>query len=414
MAANVSAPTADQVLRRRASAVIPNGMYGHEATSYTSAHYPQFFRSGRGALLQDVNGREYVDLMCAWGPIVLGHQDPTVEAAAQHARLGGECLNGPTEHLVELAETFVDLVADADWAMMAKNGTDATTACLTIARAHTSRPLVLVARGCYHGAAPWCTPEPNGTLPSDRAAMRYFDYNDTLDFDRAVEDAGSDLAAVLLTPFRHVEGEPQNLVDPVFAAHVRQTCDRLQALLVLDDVRCGFRLALGGSWESLGVAVDLSAWSKAIGNGYPIAAITGTDVVREAASSVFLTGSFWMNASPMAAAVATLRRLKQIDGPTLMREAGERLRDGILAQASSTGLQVRYTGPPVMPYLTFESDSDHERMMCFADAALDAGVFLHPRHNWFMSCALNEEIVDRALRGTEQGFLSVARTFGAD
>ncbi len=399
-------------LRARADRVIPAGMYGHQAASQLGDGYPQFFRGGSGAIIVDVDGREYVDLMCSWGPVILGHRDPAVEAAAAEQRMLGDCLNGPSEQLVLLAEKLVDTIVDADWAMMAKNGTDATTACVTIARQHTGRGLILVARGCYHGAAPWCTPIHNGTLPTDRAGVRYFDYNDVVDFDRAVTEAREDLAGVLLLPFRHVEGEDQELVDGGFARHVREVCDASDALLMLDDVRCGFRLAHGGSWESLGVRVDLSAWSKAIANGYPLAAVTGTDAVREAATKVFLTGSFWMNAVPMAASIATLDRLTAIDGVSIMARAGARLREGLLAQAGAAGLSVRYTGPDALPYMTFVGDSHRQMLHAFATEAVQNGVYLHPRHNWFMSCALDDAAVDQALIGTEPAFAVVAKQFG--
>lgn len=400
-------------LTRRAHRVLPGGMYGHQATRHLSPAYPQYFASGDGAFITDVDGNDYVDLMCTWGPVVLGHRDPVITAAVQEQMAQGDCLAGPGPVIVDLAETLVDTIADADWILFGKNGTDATTACLTIARAHTSRSVVLVARGVYHGAAPWCTPDPTGTLPTDRAAMGYFDYNDTASFDAAVAAAGDDLAAVMLTPFRHVEGEDQELVDLGFAQHVRRTCDDHGALLIVDDVRCGFRLAHGGSWEPLGVRVDLSAWSKAIANGYPLAAVTGADKVRDSASAVFLTGSFWMNATPMVAALATVRRLSDIDGVGLMRRAGARLREGVLAQAVDHSLAVNYTGPDVMPYLTFAGDADHERITYFAEAALAEGVYLHPKHNWFMSCAMDDAVIDRALRGTEVAFAAVRERFGA-
>lgn len=412
MTSVASVKSTDVDLTRRAAKVIPGGMYGHQAIRNMSAAYPQFFASGEGALIVDVDGKEYVDLMCSWGPIVLGHRDPVVTRAVRDQMELGDCLDGPGPVLVDLAETLVGVISDADWILFGKNGTDATTACLTIARAHTSRSVVLVARGVYHGAAPWCSPIPAGTLPSDRAAMAYFEYNDQADFDRAVATAGSDLAAVMLTPFRHVEGEDQDLVDVEFARHVRRRCDELDALLIVDDVRCGFRLAYGGSWEPLGVPTDLSAWSKAIANGYPLAAVTGRESLRDAASMVFLTGSFWMNATPMAAALATIRRLGEIDGLSLMQRAGARLREGLLAQAADHGLIIAYTGPDVMPYLTFAGDANRFRMTCFAEAALASGVYLHPKHNWFMSCAMDDAVIDSALRGTEAAFAAVRKHFG--
>lgn len=195
-----AARSIDVELSRRAAKVVPGGMYGHQAVRHMSSAYPQFFAAGDGALITDVDGNEYVDLVCSWGPIVLGHRDPVVTQAVQAQMEVGDCLDGPGPVLVDLAETLVRVISDADWILFGKNGTDATTACLTIARAHTSRSVILVARGVYHGAAPWCSPVPTGTLPSDRAAMGYFDYNDQADFDRAVEAAGEDLAGVMLTP----------------------------------------------------------------------------------------------------------------------------------------------------------------------------------------------------------------------
>lgn len=142
--------------RERANAVIPGGMYGHMAVAAFSEQHPQFIASGNGCRIRDMDGHEYIDFMCGWGPVVLGHRHPDVEAAVQKQALLGDCLNGASPLAVELAELLVDTVPSADWAMFVKNGTDATTTCVTLARAATGRQKVLVARGAYHGAAPWC------------------------------------------------------------------------------------------------------------------------------------------------------------------------------------------------------------------------------------------------------------------
>jgi len=382
---------ADAALRRRAAAVIPGGMYGHQSAGPLPPEYPQFLRRGLGARVWDVDGNEYVDLMCSYGPIVLGHRHPAVEAAAQGQAALADCQNGPGEVMVELAELLVATVQHADWVMLAKNGTDATTMCCTIARAHTGRRRILVARGAYHGAAPWCTPRPAGVTAEDRANMGYYAYNDLESVRAAVEEAGDDLAGIVVSPFKHDAGFDQELVDPSFARGVRGLCTRAGAALILDDVRCGFRLHLGSSWELIGVMPDLSAWSKAIANGYPLAAVLGSGAYRDAAASIFVTGSFWFSAVAMAAAVATIGAL----------------REGIAAQAASRGLGIRYTGPDVMPYLTFAGDRNHELASVFAAAAARAGAYVHPRHNWFVSAAMTGEDLDRVLAASESGFSAV-------
>ena len=159
-----SPPTsADQALRARARRVVPGGMTGHLNAASLPTGYPQFFARGQGCRLWDVDGREYIDFMCGWGPNLLGYRHPEVEAAAQAQAAQGDCLNGPTERFVELAEALVDTIAHADWVMFQKNGTDATTVALMVARAATGRRKVLAAHGSYHGATPWCTPVPAGT-----------------------------------------------------------------------------------------------------------------------------------------------------------------------------------------------------------------------------------------------------------
>jgi len=401
--------TADGLLRRRARAVIPGGMYGHQSAVPLPPEYPQFMKSGRGARLRDVDGNEYVDLMCSYGPVVLGHQHPAVEAAAAEQAALGDCQNGPAPVMVELAELLVATVRHADWAMLAKNGTDATTACCTIARAQTGRRKILVARGAYHGSAPWCTPRPAGTTEADRANLGYYTYNDTGSVRQAAAEAGDDLAGILVSPFKHDAGHDQELVDPAFARGLRELCDATGAALILDDVRCGFRLHLGSSWEPVGVDPDLSAWSKAIANGRALAAVLGGDAFRDGARQVYVTGSFWFSAVPMAAAVATIGTLREEGAIEAMDRMGAALRDGIVGQAQAWDLAVSYTGPPAMPYLTFDGDTDHELASVFAASAVRGGAYLHPRHNWFVSAAMTGTDLALVLEATDQAFAAVRK-----
>ena len=396
--------TQDRALRERARAVIPGGMYGHQSAMSLPPEYPQFMRGGRGARVWDVDGNSYVDLMCSYGPVVLGHRHPEVEAAVAAQADLGDCQNGPGPVMVDLAELLVATVQHADWAMFAKNGTDATTMCCTIARAQTGRDLILVARGAYHGSAPWCTPRPAGTTAADRANLGYFNYNDLASARAAAAEAGADLAGILVSPFRHDAGYDQELVDPAFARGLRELCDATGAALILDDVRCGFRLHLGSSWEPIGVAPDLSAWSKAIANGHPLAAVLGSDAFRDGASRVFVTGSFWFAAAAMAAAVATIGALRQHDAIAAMQRYGTQIRDGILGQAAAWGFEVNYTGPAQMPYLTFRGDRGHALLSEFSAEAIRRGAFIHPRHNWFVSAAMTGEDVGCVLAATDGAF----------
>jgi glutamate-1-semialdehyde 2,1-aminomutase len=400
----------DLSLKARAMAVIPGGMFGHQSTARLPASYPQFFERAEGCRLWDCDGNEYIDFLCSYGPIILGHHHPAVERAAAEQQARGDCMTGPSARVVELAELLVETVAHADWALFQKNGTDATTLCVSLARAETGRRKILVARGAYHGAAPWCTPSRAGVTAEDRAHLLTYTYNDLESVEAAAADAGDDLAGVVVSPFKHDVTVPQELPDPGFARGVRGLCDRTGAALILDDVRAGFRLHLGGSWEIVGVRPDLSAWSKAVANGYPLAAVLGTDRFREAATRVFATGSFWCGSVPMAAAIATITELRESDAVVRLEAAGARLRAGLDAQAAAYGFEISQTGPPQMPLILF-ADDPHQRLGArWTEEALRRGVYLHPWHNMFLSTAHTDDDIDTALERTDDAFAALARS----
>lgn len=404
--------SADAALRARAQRVIPGGMWGHQNAARLPADYPQYFTRGEGCRVWDADGREYIDFICAWGPMVLGYRDPDVEAVAEAQRRLGNGLNGPTERLVELAELMVETVPHADWAMFQKNGADATTTCLMIARSQTGKRKLLVARGAYHGAVPWCNPNPAGATAEDRAHVVPYDYNDVLSLLRAADPVRKDLAGVIVSAFKHDVGKDHELPTPEFARAARALCDETGAALILDDVRAGFRLHLGGSWEPVGVRPDLAAWSKAIANGRALAAVTGNDRFRAGAEGIFVTGSFWTEAVPMAAAIATIRKLRDTDGVGRMRRMGERFRQGIARQAAAHGVHLHQSGPPQMPVILFDDDAERKKGWLFCTEALKRGVYLHAVHTMFLSAAHTESDIDQALAATDEALREVARRFG--
>lgn len=398
----------DLALLDRARQVIPNGMWGHMATRMIAAGYPQFFSRADGCHVWDADGTEYIDFMCAWGPNVLGYHHPRVEAAAQAQLKMVDSGNGPTETLVELAELMTATLDHADWCMFQKNGTDATTACVTIARAGTGRRKVLVAKGAYHGAVPWCSPSLVGVTAEDRAHIIPFEWGDIASLEAAADQAGDDLAAILLTAFRHDAGRDQEMPTKAFLAAARAQCDRKGALLICDDVRAGFRLDVRGSWARHGIKPDLAAYSKAIANGWPLAAIAGADSARAGAEKIFTTGSFWYGAASMAAALETIRILRDTGALAHIEAMGNRFREGLDQAAAHHGVRLRQTGPVQMPMVLVDGDEDLRIGSALCLAALRHGIFLHPRHNMFLCAAHTPADIDRAIEGVDKAFADIA------
>ena len=402
----------DRELRERAAAVIPGGMYGHQATGLLPDDYPQFFEKGEGAHIWDADGRRYLDFMCAYGPNLFGYANPQIDAAYVRQLGLGDTLTGPTALMVEMAEAMVGMVSHAAWAMFCKNGTDATSMALTVARAHTRKKTVIRAKGAYHGAAAWCTPRPVGVIDTDRAHQIFCDYNDLASLEDAVRQAGDDLACIFAAPFKHDAFIDQAEPDLAYARRAREVCDQTGALLIVDDVRAGLRLARDCSWSKIGIAPDLSTWGKCIANGHPISALLGSEKARKAAAAIFVTGSFWYQAAPMAAGLETLRLVRDTDYLERITALGQRLRDGLAERAQAAGFALRQTGPVTMPLFLFDDDPDLRKGFCFSSAMLARGVYVHPWHNMFLCAAMTEQDIDGALDAAEGAFGVLKRDVG--
>ncbi len=394
----------DRALRERAAHVIPGGMYGHQSTLLMPEGFPQFFTKAEGTRISDADGNTYIDFMCAYGPNLLGYQHPEIMAAIRHQQAQIDTSTGPSPLIVDLAETMVGMVSHADWAMFCKNGSDATTMALMITRAYRDKRKVLVATNAYHGSLPWSTPRPGGVVAEDRAHLIYFDYNDPQALTDAVKQAGRDLAGIFATPFRHDTFTDQTLPDAEYARTARRLADEHDALLVVDDVRAGFRVARDCSWETIGVRPDLSAWGKVLGNGQPISALLGDDRAREAASKIFVTGSYWFSAVPMAAALETARIIRETGYLEQIQKIGTLFRNGLVEQAKDFGFGLRHTGPETLPMVLFDDDPDFRLGYAFCTAAMKRGVYLSPYHNMFINAAMTEADIAETLEATGAAF----------
>src|SRR4029453_12102144 len=313
-----------------------------------------------------------------------------------------DCFNAPTRLWVELAERLVEITPFADWAAFAKNGSDVCTWAVAVAREHTGRRKVVKADGAYHGAHAWCTPAPAGVTPEDTANVLTFAYNDLDGLRRVVGAHDGDVAAIIVSPFRHDAFHDQELPVEGFLPGVRRLCDDKGIVFILDDVRAGFRLHLGGWGERFGVQPDLACYAKALANGYPLSACAGRDALKAAAERVYFTGSYFTSAVPMAAALACLRELEATGAIAHMERVGLLLQRGLESQAAARGIEIVYSGPPALPFMSFKYDVNFGPSRTFAAACAQGGVYLAPYHNWFLSAAHSESDIARVLEVTDE------------
>ncbi|MDH3678433.1 MAG: aminotransferase class III-fold pyridoxal phosphate-dependent enzyme [Acidimicrobiia bacterium] len=400
--------TKSQALYERAKKVIPKGIHGHYGYAVTDAS-PVFFERAEGAHFTDIDGNDYVDWMCAYGPMILGYNHPAVDGAAAKQMAAGNTVSLASPVLVELAERLVDQITGADWALFGKNGADGTTLAVMVARAATGRKYVVKVDGGYHGAAAWMqTPGNPGSTPLDHELVLSVPWNDTAALQRVLDEHDGDVACFISSPYHHPVFVDNELPADGYWSAVETMCRKAGVVLIVDDVRAGFRIDLRGSHTAYGFQPDLMCFGKALGNGHPIAALTGSDALKSAATDVFYTGTQFFNAGPMAAAVATLDELVATDAADRITDLGERLNAGLVDVAVSHGHDLRATGVPGMPYYRIAGEGGAKFHARWIAACVERGAYLLSYHNHFVSVAHTDEDLKRTWDIADQAFTAIA------
>lgn len=394
----------------RAERVIPGGIHGTRTPRFaTFGDFPAFLASADGCRLVDVDGNEYVDFMCAYGPILLGYGHPGIERAAADQDSQGNAMTMPSERTVELAEALVERWPFADWVMFGKNGSDVTTLSTRIARYHTGRSKILVAAGAYHTVDPWLVPGGQGVPESWRADVVEFQWNDAQSVHDAFDGNRGDVAGVIINPIKHDAMHDIEFAERDFLDAIQERASSEEALFIIDDVRCGFRLHPSGSSVAfLGVEPDLVCYGKALGNGHPIAVLVGREAIRDTARNLYFSATHFFSATPKAAALATLAAYDEEGAYESIQGAGHMLHEGLKAAAAKAGVGIRMTGPAAMPNLILEDDPLFRRGRRFSGLAARRAIIFHPRHNWFISAAHTPDDVTRGVSVAEECFRIVA------
>ncbi len=393
-----------QELYQRAQKVIPKGVSGHYGYAVTDTS-PVFFESSNGSRFTDVDGNTYIDWMCAYGPMILGYNHPAVEEAAARQLAAGNTVSLAAPVLVDLAEQLVDLVTGADWALFGKNGADSTTLAVMIARAATGRKYVVKVNDGYHGSAAWMQAPGNaGTIEEDHRLVLSVPWNDPEALAEVLAQHDGEVACFISSPYHHPVMADNELPAPGYWSTVEAMCRRAGVALIVDDVRAGFRIDLAGSHAHYGFQPDLVCFGKALGNGHPIAAVTGTDALKPAATDTFYTGTQFFNAAPMAAALATISELVAIDGAIRITELGEQLNTGLIDVASSHGHDLRVTGVPGMPYYRIAGEHGFGFHAKWIAECVARGAYLLSYHNNFVSAAHTEDDIRQTWNIADQAF----------
>lgn len=419
--------TRSETLFQAAQLVMPGGVNSPVRACRAVGTYPRFLSEGKGSRVTDVDGNEYIDLICSWGPLILGHCHQAVEEAVLEAVRHGLSFGAPTEIEVKMAE-LVTKMTGTEMVRMVNSGTEAVMSALRLARGATGRSKIIKFAGCYHGhsdsmlvkagsgALTGGAPDSAG-VPAEMAADTLTArYNDAASVRALLEANPGQVAAVIVEPVAANMGvvPPQ----PGFLEALRGLCDAYGALLIFDEVITGFRLSAGGAQRHYGVHADLVTYGKIIGGGMPVGAYAGSRKLMEQVSplgAVYQAGTLSGNPVAMAAGLAQLEILENNpDVYTALERKGKRLQEGLQeifrkakvpAQVNRAGsiLTVFFSKTPVTGYDQARA-CDLERFAKWYRGLLEHGIYAAPSQfeAMFLSAAHQEEDIDAILVAAEE------------
>lgn len=341
----------EQELWNNAIRLIPRGTQTMSKCpdQFVDGIYPKFIKSGKGAYLYGLDGKKYLDYMCALGPIILGYNHKRTNNAIKKQLKNGIIFSWPTLLEQELAQLINEVVPCAEQVRFAKNGTDVNLASVRIARSYTGKEKILKPKGGYHGWGDWhaISMRDYGVPKCLKDLIDEFEFNNLDSLEELLKK--DDVAAVIL--------EPQALTPPAsgFLQGVRDLCDKYKTVLIFDEVVSGFRWSLGGAQEYFGITPDLCCMGKAVANGMPLAVIAGKKEYMKELDHIFYSMTFGGECLSLVAAIETIKELKTKDYNYIW-ELGDMLDKGVKAAAEKYKLDINFAGSAPRHNLSFNSE----------------------------------------------------------
>ncbi len=396
--------------------LIPGAILGiRRPYNFIEGEYPIFFESAKGGKVIDVDKNEYIDMLCAYGPIIIGHREQEIDnAVIEQIRNKGFCMSLTQQVQNKLAKKLRELIPCCEKLVLMKMGTDATTAAIRVARAYTKKVKIL---SCgYHG---WydAFSEVHG-IEAGIPKKLYedfleFEFNNLEEVEKIFKKHTNEIAAIIVNPIHTPGGREVEMPNPGYLEGLRELATENNALLIYDEIRTGFRVDMGGAQKMFGVIPDLAAFGKAMGNGYPISTLVGKaefmDVLVE---KVFLSSTFFPNSLAQIASLKTIEILEREKVLSNIRQKGIQFANQVKESIVDNGIPCIYSGEPWMPYITFIPDKDllyRKLREEFYRQLIRRKVFLQPFHHGYICFRHSEEDMNYATNMIDESFKEVKK-----
>ena len=375
----------------------PGGVMGiRRPYNFVQGEYPIFIDKGYGGHIVDVDGNDYIDMLCAYGPVILGYDEREInEAVKRQMDERGFCFSLVQPVQNEFERKVVDLVPCAEMVIPVKTGSDATTLAVRIARGYTDREVIL--RCGYHGWHDWCVEGHGGVPESTLGLTDEFEYGDLESLEAKLKAHEGKVACVIITPVGHPLAKPVQAPTKEYLEGVKKLAHDHGAVLIFDEIRTGFRASLGGAQERYGVTPDLGTFGKAMANGYPLSCVAGkAEIMSVCEKKVFVSSTFFPNSLEMVAALKTMEILVREDVPNSIWERGTKFLAELGEIVRKSGVPATVSGIPPMPFITFDQGKNEApgtpgektykaRREYFYTQTIRRGLFIQPYHHWYIA-----------------------------
>jgi len=381
--------------------------FSKSAMNFPRGATPLFFEKGQGAYVWDYDGNKYIDYLLGLMPIILGYCDPDVDEAIRNQVNNGIIFSMPSDLEIQLAEKLIELIPCAEMVRFGKNGSDATSAAIRLARAYTKRDRIAVCG--YHGWHDWyigTTPRSLGVPKSVQDLSSKFIFNDLDSLESLLRSSPKGFAAVILEPTGAYE--PKNN----FLEGVRNLCDKYGVVLVFDEIVTGFRVNMGGAQRKYGVIPDLSSFGKAMANGMPISAIVGKHEIMKLMNDIFFSGTFGGETLSLAAAIATINKLESINAPEVFNRIGKTISNTVQNIITDCELDevISVTGANWWPRIAVKAHGSTSQIVVntlLRQEMIEQGIFMGSTFN--ISIAHDDEnIMKETIFGIRKSFESLS------